>query len=138
MPPAIAVINPKRIENDNQTELAGVGVAAKLIHAIGGDRALIDFLDLIAIGTIGDMVPLVGDNRILTANGIKSINRSPRIGIKALMDISNLDYQKIKSYDIAFGIVPRLNAAGRMDSALHAFNLLVTEDYQRQQNWQPS
>ena len=88
-------------------------------------------LDLIAIGTIGDMVPLVGDNRILTANGIKSINRSPRIGIKALMDISNLDYQKIKSYDIAFGIVPRLNAAGRMDSALHAFNLLVTEDYQR-------
>lgn len=128
LPPAVAIINPKRPENPDEDELAGVGVVAKLIHAMGGKEALMSFLDLVAIGTVADIVPLVGDNRILVALGLKSINTSPRIGIRALAEVSGLDYRKIKSQNIAFGIAPRLNAAGRMGSALDAFNLLVSDD----------
>lgn len=130
LPPATAVINPKRNGNNKQSQLAGVGVAAKLIHALEGSEALKNFLDLIAIGTIADMVPLLDDNRIFAANGIRAINKSPRIGIKALADVCGLDYSNIKSYNIAFDIAPRLNAAGRMDTAMCAFELLISDNYQ--------
>ncbi|NMA96426.1 MAG: single-stranded-DNA-specific exonuclease RecJ, partial [Clostridiales bacterium] len=81
IPKAFAVVNPMRSDNSYYEELAGVGVASKIIHAMGGIDALQEYLDLIAIGTIADIVPLSGDNRILAALGLKQIKRKPRLGI---------------------------------------------------------
>ncbi|MFZ5995667.1 MAG: single-stranded-DNA-specific exonuclease RecJ [Thermodesulfobacteriota bacterium] len=144
LPPALAAINPKQPGcSYPDKELAGVGVAFNLIMALRRvlfhdstagawpDRErpnLKEYLDLVAIGTIADMVPLRGVNRILVKEGLKIIDRGRRPGVAALKAVGLVNTAKVSSYDIGFRLAPRLNAAGRMGSADDALALLVTED----------
>ncbi len=129
LPRACAVINPSRSGHSYPfCSLAGVGVAAKLIQAIDGTEALKEYLDLIALGTVADVVPLLDENRILVAKGLERINASPRLGVEALIKAAGLTKGSIDSYRIAFMLAPRLNAAGRMSTAYLGFSLLTTED----------
>ncbi|OQY02404.1 MAG: single-stranded-DNA-specific exonuclease RecJ [Desulfobacteraceae bacterium 4572_130] len=127
---AFALINPKRKDcSAGLSYLAGVGVAFYLIIALRKymrkkgfwenikEPNLIEYCDLVAIGTIADMVPLTNENRILSVRGIKVLQRGKRPGIKTLLDISGVDYNNIDSDDIPFKIVPRINAAGRLSHA---------------------
>ncbi|MCJ7568613.1 MAG: single-stranded-DNA-specific exonuclease RecJ [Anaerolineales bacterium] len=140
LPEALAVLNPHRSDATYPNEgLAGVGVAYKLAQAILRERGLPSseekaLLDLVAIGTIADMVPLTGENRTLVKSGLEVINSSPRIGIKALINVSGYQEGGIDSTAIGFGLGPRLNAAGRVHSALPAYKLLVEEDPQKASN----
>ncbi len=133
LPRAEAVINPYRKENNlTFCDFAGVGVAFKLACAVyDGDSGdiLEDFSDLVAIGTIGDIVPLLGENRCLVKKGLKVLNESPRLGIEAFRRVSAGSEKEYSSGDVAFQIVPRINAAGRVDSPDRAVKLLVCDDY---------
>ena len=136
LPAALAVLNPHRSDSKYPNEgLAGVGVAYKLAQAIFREKGLPTseekaFLDFVAIGTVADMVPLTGENRALVKVGLEIINTSPRIGLKALMNVSGYREGGIDSTAIGFGLGPRLNAAGRVQSALTAYNLLVEKNLQ--------
>lgn len=134
MPPAIAVINTKQ-DGDQYPEkqLAGVGTAFKLATALeqrlrpGGGHSQ-TLLDLVALGTVADMVPLTGENRWLVREGLTQIQRPTRQGLMALIGVSGLKPSNIRAGDIGFLLGPRLNAAGRLDTALTALNLLMTAD----------
>lgn len=129
LPHACAVINPSRSDHSYPfCNLAGVGVAAKLIQALGGIEAVEEYLDLIALGTVADVVPLLGENRILAAKGIERINTSPRLGVEVLIKVAGLSQGNIDAYRIAFMLAPRLNAAGRMSTAYLGFLLLTAQD----------
>ncbi|MFS8500590.1 MAG: single-stranded-DNA-specific exonuclease RecJ [Caldicoprobacter sp.] len=129
LPRACAVINPSRSDHSYPfCSLAGVGVAAKLIQAMEGIEGLEKYLDLIALGTVADVVPLLDENRILVAKGIERINASPRLGVEALLKVAGLAQGTIDAYRIAFMLAPRLNAAGRMSTAYLGFSLLTTQD----------
>jgi len=133
IPPAYAVINPK-LPGDNYPEknLAGVGLAYKLAEALfstlehPGD--LLDYLDLVALGTVADLVPLTGENRSLVRGGLGYIRQPHRQGIMALIGVSGLTASRINTGDISFALAPRLNAAGRLDSALASLQLLTSPD----------
>ncbi len=134
LPPAVAVIDPKQ-EGDfyPETFLAGVGLAYKLAQAYlerypqkGVDAD--DWLDLVAIGTVADLAPLRGENRMLVKKGLAKIQTAPRQGVFSLAQIAGIDYRKCDASNIGFGLGPRLNAAGRLESALMAFELLTTDD----------
>jgi len=128
IPDAFAVINPKQQDCSYPNEnLAGVGVAFKVSQALM-DRIPEEFYDLVAIGTIADLVSLQGENRFLAMKGIQSLGRSQRPGLKALLEIAGSNGQDITEEQIGFLIGPRLNAAGRLDSADPAIELLITED----------
>ncbi len=141
-PEACAIINPKRPDcNAGQDDLAGVGVVFYLVvclrkhlRALGFWRGkqepnLKESCDLVALGTIADMVPLRGDNRILARAGLNIIKKgSARPGITALLSAAGIEPAGIGSEDIAYRLAPRLNAAGRMDHAKSAFSLLAAED----------
>ncbi|UTR09271.1 single-stranded-DNA-specific exonuclease RecJ [Evansella sp. LMS18] len=128
IPDAYAVINPKQEDcfypNPN---LAGVGVAGKTAHALLGGLPE-QYLDLIAIGTIADLVPLTDENRFFASEGIRRLSKVQRPGLKALMDHCGINPQELTEESVGFGIGPRLNAAGRMDSADPAVQLLISED----------
>jgi len=141
IPPALAVINPKR--DDCQAglqHLAGVGVAFFLLICLRAhlrdqgfwqerpEPNLKNYCDLVALGTVADMVPLVKENRILCKTGLEIINAGHRPGLTALLDASGTRKDFIDADDIAFRLAPRLNAAGRMDHAARAVNLLISED----------
>ncbi|MBQ7043958.1 MAG: single-stranded-DNA-specific exonuclease RecJ [Clostridia bacterium] len=133
LPDAVAVVDPHR--NDcilSFKDYAGVGVAYKLICALeGGENEITDsFLDLAAIGTIADVMPLHGENRRIVRRGTQLIGDSDRVGLQALIEIAGLDGKAIKSGTVAFGISPRINAAGRIGSADRAIKLLLCEDYE--------
>lgn len=141
LPPAIAIINPKQPHCAFPfKELAGVGVAFNLIRALrsklyhlgqwSGSQVpnLKKYLDLVAIGTVADVMPLIGDNRILVKAGFEVMGNNPRPGIKALLEVACVR-GKISAHDIGFRLAPRINAAGRMDHAEVAFRLLATDDF---------
>jgi single-stranded-DNA-specific exonuclease len=134
IPDVFSVINPK-VEGDEYPEknLAGVGVAYKLAQALfyvnsGSTKPADQWLDLAAIGTVADVVPLLGENRLIVSEGLRYLRFTNRVGLSSLMKISGLGQGKIGTFDIGFGIGPRLNAAGRLDSPKKALELLLTKD----------
>lgn len=137
-PPAVAVINSRQAACAYPfKDLAGVGVAYKLAQALkvaapkkANSPGLQeeDLLDLVAIGTVADMVPLVGENRALVKRGLRYINRPQRVGLKALIEQTQLKVGRITAGTIGFTLGPRLNAAGRLTHALSAYRLLSTQD----------
>ena len=137
LPAAAALLNPKRPDCTYPfKELAGCGVGFKFIQALGKEFGLQEstineYLDLVAISTASDIVPLEGENRILMREGMKSLGHSSRIGLKRLAQVSKVDLSKVSSRDIVFGIGPRINAAGRLDEAGQAVDLLLCEKEQQ-------
>lgn len=132
LPPAVAVVDPLR-EGDNSAfkDLSGVGVALKLVSAVEGCEVeeLFDmFGGFAAIGTIADIMPLVGENRRIVCEGISRLRDADNIGLAALCEAAGIEIAALDSRKIAFGIAPRLNAAGRMGDAYESFSLLVTDD----------
>lgn len=132
LPDGVAVVDP-HIESCNLSfrDYAGVGVAYKLICALEGEENEVtdSFLDLVAIGTIADVMPLYGENRQIVRKGIELINDTDRVGLQALIEVAGLSEKAIKSGNVAFGISPRINAAGRMGAAERAIQLLLSDDY---------
>lgn len=126
LPPADAIIHPKISDDYDWKELAGVGVAFQLATKLLGeiDRSL---LDLVAIGTIADLVPLINENRVLAYFGLGQMEQTSHIGLQKLMEQCRIE-TPIQEDDIGFRIGPRLNSVGRLDNAEHAVRLLVTED----------
>lgn len=128
IPDAYAVVNPKQEDcHYPNANLAGVGVAFKVAHALL-ERFPEEFLDLVAMGTIADLVPLKGENRYLAKAGIQALMEKQRPGIKALLDQCGIQAQDITEETVGFAIGPRLNAAGRLDSADPAIQLILSED----------
>lgn len=133
IPNAVAVVDPHRLDCPSKfKDFAGVGVVFKLVCALEGNESSIEDLlseygDFVAIGTIGDVVPLKGENRSLVAFGIKNIDSARRPGIKHLLDVSGISGKEITSTNVAFSIVPRINASGRINSADTAVKLLISE-----------
>ena len=140
LPQATALINPKQPGDQYpDKDLAGVGVAYKLAKAIlerleqSGkpvDFKLDTMLDLVALGTVADLAPLTGENRMLVRQGLKCIRSKSRQGLFSLANVAELDLAKTTAVNIGFVLGPRLNAAGRLESALAAFELLTTSDPQ--------
>jgi single-stranded-DNA-specific exonuclease len=131
-PSAIAVVDPKRSDSRYPfTDLAGVGVAYKLLQALyqglGKEKEATEFLDLVALGTVADMMPLVGENRYLVKAGLEQLKNTTRPGLLELISQAGLKLENMDAQDISFGLAPRLNAAGRLEHAISAYNLLVTE-----------
>ena len=137
--PAVAVVNPRRSDDASSHVLAGVGVAFKLVHALlkrarqmdgAGSWAQQDpraLLDLVALGTVADIAPLLHENRILVAHGLKRLTETRRTGLRSLIKVAAID-KDIGTYEVGFLLGPRLNAAGRIDSARAALELLMTDD----------
>jgi len=141
IPPALAVINPKRHDcNAGLQNLAGVGVAFFLLICLRArlreighwdvrpEPNLKEYCDLVALGTVADMVPLIEENRILSKTGLELIKAGHRPGLTALLEASAIQNQSLSAEDIAFRLAPRLNAAGRMDHAARAVDLLIAKD----------
>ena len=131
-PPAVAVVNAKLEEDSPFTYLCSAGVVFKLAHAMLKERRLPKFdlkqyLDVVAIATVADIVPLVEENRLLTRHGLRVMESGGNIGIQAINRVTNLNRRPSASH-VSFRIGPRLNAAGRMDNPLDALNLLMTRD----------
>lgn len=125
LPDAFAIIHPKHPDGQYPfKELAGVGVAYKLAHALYGKEPE-QFAELAAIGTIADLVPLNGENRLLVKKGLKKIKTTDCHGIKALCEVIGINIEEINEDTIGFMIGPRLNAPGRLDHAAPAVNLLM-------------
>ena len=132
IPDAVAVVDPHREDCIlDFRDYAGVGVAYKLICALEGEENEVteSFLDLVTIGTVADVMPLKGENRSIVRRGTQLINDSDRAGIQALTEVAGLEGKTIKSGTVAFGIAPRINAAGRIGTADRAIRLLLTDDY---------
>lgn len=135
LPNAVAVVNPKRADSDYPYPyLSGVGVSFRLAEALlremnyplNGFRRRM--LDLVALGTVADIVPLTGENRILVKTGLQALHATQRVGLKKLKEIAGLAYRPPTATDISFRLAPRLNAAGRLDDAIYALELLITQD----------
>ncbi|MFZ3009693.1 MAG: single-stranded-DNA-specific exonuclease RecJ [Candidatus Microsaccharimonas sp.] len=134
-PPAIATINPKRTDHSYPfIDLAGVGVAFKLVQALqtvltglekGQEKWL---LDLVALGTVCDVVTLVDENRTNVYWGLKVLAQTRRPGLKALMAVAGIEPRSVNARSLGFGLGPRMNAAGRLETAEYALNLLTSED----------
>lgn len=132
LPDAIAIINPKQKDDKYPFKMhAGVGVAFKCLAALCkkynlDDSMYLKYLDIVAIGTISDIVPLIGENRIISKFGLKQMERTENIGLKALLKIVN--FKDIDSIMVSFGMAPRINACGRMGNARIAVSLLLEND----------
>ncbi len=137
LPEALAVLDPKRPDDDYPfDELSGCGLAFKLVQATLAHReedpdAAYDYLDLLALSTASDIVPLYSENRVLMAEGLEALQRSTRPGVRALAAAADLDLQTVTSTgNIVFTLGPRINAAGRMEHASAAVELLLAQNYE--------
>jgi len=133
LPPALAVVNHKRSDSTCQSaELAGVGVAFKFLQALlkgsGHEELLNRLLDLVALGTITDMIPLTGDNRYWVKRGLELINNTERLGLQEMMRCAGLKPGNLDTESVSWILGPRLNAAGRLDDAATSYQLLLTQD----------
>jgi len=133
LPEAVAVVNPHRADCGSPFKhLAGVGVAFKLLCALEEDLDGSDLMeyysDLVMLGTVADVVSLTGENRVLVRHGLERFAETERPGLRALLAVSGLDGSRLSSDSMAFGIIPRLNAAGRMGCVDDAVELLLTDD----------
>lgn len=141
LPEAVAVLDPKRPDCNYPFDgLSGAGVGFKLVQGtvqkLGLPASLSDsFFDLVAISIASDIVPIVDENRTLMRLGLKKINKDPRPGIKALLDLINIQPGAITTTQIVFSIGPRINAAGRMGDASTAVQLLIAEDADSADNY---
>jgi single-stranded-DNA-specific exonuclease len=138
IPEAIAVINPKRPGDPYPCkDLAGVGVAFKLAQALQartGKPALGQekwWLDLVALGTVCDVVSLTGENRVLASFGLRVLRRTRRVGLRALAQVGGVDIAKITAHHLGFVLGPRMNAAGRLEHAAQSLELVMTQDGER-------
>lgn len=131
IPNALAVVDAKRKDNKYPfNQLAGVGVVFKLIQALGiclglEEKEYLKYLDLVCVGTISDIVPLVDENRVIAKLGLKLVQVTKNIGLKTLLD--TVGYKKIDSITISFGVAPRINACGRMGFQNEALDLFLTK-----------
>jgi single-stranded-DNA-specific exonuclease len=139
LPPALAVVNPNRRDcNYPDKNLCGAGVAFKLVHALLASlewpedklaRMLKSFLKLVAVATVADVVPLLGENRIIVKYGLEGLHRVHNPGLRALLEVSGMGNGKApNARQVAFQIAPRINAAGRMDDAQNVIRMFLTED----------
>ena len=144
LPNAFAVLDPKRIDCDYPyKELSGCGIGFKIIQAFiltnGMDiNACYQFLDLVAVSIASDIVPITGENRILSHFGLIKLNTNPCVGLKALVDLSNNRTKIFTVNDIVFQIGPRINAAGRIDHAKDAVKLLISKSLQEAKDFSSS
>lgn len=135
LPPALALVNPKQPgDRYPDKDLAGVGIAYKLAEALlgrhpdSGGPTLVELLDLVALGTVADLAPLVGENRYLVRRGLRQMRETRRQGLASLAAVAEIALARTNATDIGFRLGPRLNAAGRLDEALAAYELLTTRD----------
>ena len=132
LPKALAVVDAKRKDNEYPfNQLAGVGVVFKLIQAISilynlDEKEFLKYLDIVCVGTISDIVPLVDENRVIAKLGLKLVEVTKNIGLKALLN--SIGYKKIDSSTISFGVAPRINACGRMGFEQEALKLFLTDN----------
>jgi len=138
IPPAVAVVDPQLPGSAYPyPELAGVGVAYKLLQALlsnlGKEGQADGLLDLVALGTVADMMPLLGENRYFVKRGLEAINTAPRLGIREMMGQAGLTAGNVASETISWVIAPRINTASRMDHALPSYELLMTDSTERAQ-----
>ncbi len=134
LPHAAAVVDPKRPDSlYSGRDLAGVGVAFKLICALSGDPEgmLSEYADLVAVGTIADVMPLTGENRYITKLGLEKLRRNPREGLASLMAETGSTGNRLNAMTIGFTIAPRINAAGRLGRVEHAARLVLERDMDR-------
>ena len=136
LPSALAILNPKRIDSDYPYEhLSGCGVGFKFMQAFTISNGiefsrLRSLLDLVAVSVASDIVPITGENRVMTAFGLKQLNHNPSKGLKGIIDICGLSGKEITISDIVFKIGPRINASGRMMNGKEAVDLLLAKDFQ--------
>lgn len=139
LPPALAVLNPNRRDcGYPDKNLCGAGVAFKLVHALLAtlgwpaeklSRVMRSFLKLVAIATVADVVPLVGENRIIVKHGLDGLNQSKNPGLQAILEFSGLlNGRSPSARQVAFQVAPRINAAGRMDDAQNVIQMFLTDD----------
>ena len=134
LPEAVAILNPKQIDCDYPyKELSGCGVGFKLIQAFSKQNnidfsEIMEYLDLLTVSIGADIVPMTGENRVFSFYGLQQINKTPRVGLKALMVIANKT-KDVTITDVVFGVAPRINAAGRIEHAKKAVEILVETDY---------
>ena len=132
LPKAFAVIDNKRKDSKYPfRDLAGVGVVFKLIQAIGiqlgiKEEEYLKYLDIVCVGTISDIVPLINENRVIAKLGLLLISQTKNIGLRSILNSSG--YRKVDSNTISFGIAPRINACGRMGKAEEALELLLSKN----------
>ena len=135
LPSAVAILNAKRADNTYPYEhLSGCGVGFKFMQAFAISNGiefhhLIPLLDLVAVSIASDIVPIMGENRILAYHGLKQLNSNPSVGLKAIIDICGLSDKEITVGDIVFKIGPRINASGRIQNGKEAVDLLTEKDF---------
>lgn len=132
---AVAILNPKRPDCDYPCDaLAGVGVAFKLALAVAVSRNLKSkdifekYIDIAALGTVADVVPLISENRVIVDRGLKALQNPQRVGLKAIMEVAGVLDKEVNTATVGFAIAPRLNAAGRLGRATTAVELLLSTD----------